>query len=200
MELQWHDLPNDVPDYGPMHPMPIAGREKVLRWLGRIRTGALLHLALIVLGVLVYLSMRPWSGKPTVVLPPWLTQPVFLVGALVALWLVTTPEPENSGWLRRRRWIVRIGYGVSLILMVTMQITEGGHVSQTRQVPPLLASISTAVWLANAVVILSYYRQLAVRLRDSLLRKNYTVLFGIVLVLAGLLALLLILGLLMNYL
>lgn len=100
----------------------------------------------------------------------------FIFGSALGVWLVTTPDPDDRRWLGIWRWIIRL-----LIVLTTglALLFPAGLISPANPV-----TVRDESWSAYTSTVVAfwwlglwyYIRCLAERVRDVLLRKNFSVL------------------------
>ena len=161
---------------GVLFPAPSAGGELVVRWLRRVRLGAILGLAVsayyvvsLLLGGIGIIPGRRLLNAVSCLL--------VIVGA-IGVWMLVTAEPQNRGWLRLHRWVLRSAAVVIVTLcgisLITFSLLGG---------PPESAKGDDVWQIGIGMICLSlwmlldwYLRTLSQRLGDTTLRKNFTVL------------------------
>jgi len=114
--------------------------------------------------------------------------PPMAVISTMGLWLISTPDPQNTSWLRKRRWLVRASVVVALSYEVARLICMGllwvsaapeSHVAMAYYLVAVLA-------MAGSVAGLWYLRELARAIKDRFLRVVFSVLMWLLLVLLSL--------------
>ncbi|MBS3733939.1 MAG: hypothetical protein KGY99_03325 [Phycisphaerae bacterium] len=167
----------DEQDGRPLRPMPAASPREAAAWLRRLAIGAWGYLAL--MPVVVVGMVAEWMLGVAHPAAAYGTRPFTAVIALAAAWLLTMNEPKSRGWMRLRRWVVRLGAMLELTTWYLYLAIAGAAPVHQQINPYTLAAVYLGAKLTGGLCLLvelSYLRALARRLGDVVLRKNFTVL------------------------
>lgn len=180
--------PNFTLDAPPMPSMPPEPLPSQPRWRKRLRAACLLSLAALGPGFLC--AMGPDIGGLWASGLRWGVGPVVTAVICISGWLLTTPDPTNSTWLRASRLVIRASLVTTVLdWLLGLAIVEGLFpLGDGRVTIGTLRLLSAFFGLIGGVAAFGYCARLADRLGDRVLRVNFNVLKWIVGILLAVMA------------
>ena len=187
---------------GPLEPMPPASGEAIRYWLHTLRLAVLLSLGSTLIGAAsmaawAWLSLRPW-WEPWGHGAQWIAGSAGMLLNIASAWLIAAAQPGRASWRRARRWGIRVGYPIAVLVSWGLSL-RGALASDDRaETASHWTMLHLAVGLfaiGFGLLLVRHLRELCMLLRDAWLRKRFTFLYWIGVVLAGLTVLLLVAGL-----
>lgn len=152
----------------PLKPRPSAPPEATAAWLDRVTRGVLLCA---IVAMLYY--VLPFTGTLT---PFGLTVPVaevpWALAFILAVWLLTAPEPGREAVYTRIRWLARLGplaWAARMLAGESLARQSGAGQQGTPWVPGVYL-FATSVLYASMAAWLFYQAILAARLGRRVLR------------------------------
>jgi len=153
-------------------------------WLRRIRIGVLFMLAVFIIDEIYWILFSGIGLQPGPHLGNWLTDLRAIIDC-VGVWILVSAEPGRRAWLWPTRWILRLQAGAMLVLVVGSLITYSFILpmpgASSFDVNSAL-TFGILLFLGLYLVLFYWYlRELAQRLGEMDLRKNFSAAFWCVL-------------------
>jgi len=151
-------------------------------WVMVLARGALITL---VMGICGWVNFSLAAlAFPTWTTAHWVSTQLIQLGAMVGVWLATSPAPHDRTWLRRLRWAARAGLLLALGLMMLGVFGRAatGLVEAQKEVWVPIYGAVHLLSLAGSIAGLWYLKRLSRAIADRFLVKAFSAILWVLVV------------------